>query len=180
MEGKWLINGIDIWLTYGAYIFKGNYNDLLAPPMPRKRLEHEYTDADGVSVDTTTPLTYEARRFNIKVGLKATSAADFWTKYNAFFALISQAGSFSLYIADLDKTYTLLYEGVAKAEKLTPIANAAGQVVATFEVKLLEPVQATNGAAVPDLIIIENGVVTMVDNSADVFEIIDGKVYLNI
>lgn len=178
MTNLWFINGIDIWLTFGAYIFKGNYNDLLAPPTPRKRLEHEYTDADGVSVDTTTPLTYEARRFTIKVGMKAASATDFWLRYNAFFQLISQAGSFNLTIAELDKTFTLLYEGVAKAEKLTPIQTASGQVVATFEVKLLEPVQATTPVVYPDVIVVNNGTVTLVEGVSSAFEIINNKVYL--
>lgn len=180
MTNLWLINGIDLYATYGVYIFKSNYNDLLCPPRPRKRLEHEYTDQDGISVDTTTPLTYEARRFSIKVGLIAVSAADFWTKYNAFFALISQAGSFDLYIADLGKTYTLLFEGVERAEKLTPIATASGQAAATFEIKLLEPVQATNPANIPDLIVINEGVVTVVDNYSGAFDVVDGKVYLNV
>jgi hypothetical protein len=180
MNGLWFINGIDIWLTYGAYIFKGNYNDLLAPPMPRKRLEHEYIDQSGVEVDTTSALTYEPRRFTIKVGIKATSAADFWTKYNAFFALISQAGSFDLTITDLEKTYTLLYEGVAKAEKLTPIKNAAGNVVATFEVKLLEPVQETIAITNPDVIVVYNGAMYLANGVSDAFQIIDGKLYLNV
>lgn len=180
MTNLWLINGIDIWLTYGVYILKSNYNDLLTPANPRKRLEHEYTDMDGISVDTISALTYEARRFNIKIGMRATSNTEFWSRYNTFFALLSQAGSFDLYISDLDKTYTLIYEGVARTEKLTPIATANGQVVATFEIKLLEPLQATNTATIPDLIVINDGVVEMVNNSTEVFEIIDGKVYLNI
>ena len=184
MTGRWKINNTDIYAECGVYIFKSNYNELLAPPMPRRRLEHEYIDLDGTSVDTLTPLTYEARRFTIKVGLIADSAAEFWYKYNLFFGLISQAGSFALYIADLEQTYTLLYEGVAKAEKLTPIHSAAGKVVATFDIKLFEPVQTTlpgtgtgSGA---DLLIINNGVITVVNNVSDAFIISDNKLYLNI
>jgi hypothetical protein len=180
MTNLWLINGIDLYAAYGVYILKSNYNDLLAPPTPRKRLEHEYTDQSGTAVDTTTPLTYEARRFTIKVGMKATSAADFWTKYNAFFALISQAGSFDLTITDLDKTFTLLYEGVAAAEKLTPINTGSGGVGATFSIKMFEPVQATLPVVYPDVIVVNNGVITLVDGLTDAFEIVDGKVYLNI
>lgn len=180
MTNRWKINDIDIWESFGVYIFRGNYNELLTPPTPRKRLEHEYADRDGVAVDTTSPLTFEARRFNMKVGLRGNSPADFWNKYTAFFALLAQAGSFTLYIADLARSFTLLYEGVARAEKLTPINTQTGVVYATFEIKLFEPVQETTPALNPDLLMVVDGVVTVVNNPSDVFTETDNKLYLNI
>ena len=180
MNNLWKINDIDLYSTFGAYIFKGNYNELLAPPMPRKRLEHEYIDRDGFSVDTITPLTYEAKRFNLKIGIKGSSAADFWSNYNALFSELSQAGNFDLYIADLDKHFTLLYEGVAKTEKLTPIETRTGQVCATFEIKCLEPLQDTHFTSNADLVLVVNGVVSIINNPSTVFTITDDKLYLNL
>ena len=138
MTNLWKINGVDIYSTYGAAILRGSYVDLLTPPTPKKRLEHDYIDQNGVAVDTTSTLTYEAKRFNIKIALKASSATEFWSRYNALFAVLAVPGTFTLWIADLNKTYTLLYEGCSKVEKLTRITGSTF-VYATFELKLLQP-----------------------------------------
>jgi len=179
MNGLWNINGIDLYETFGAYILKGSYNDLLSPPMPRKRLEHEYIDQDGVAVDTTSQLTYEARRFSIKVALKGNSAAQFWSRYNALFEVLSQPTSFTLYVADLDKTFTLLYEGTAKAEKLTPIATAS-QVYAVFDVKVMEPLTETIASSRPELIV-SSALGTYVYVTGETpFSIVNNKLYLKL
>jgi len=179
MNGLWTINGIDLYDAFGAYILKGSYNDLLSPPMPRKRLEHEYIDQDGVAVDTTSPLTYEARRFTLRVALKGISSTQFWSRYNAFFGLVSTPGSFLLYVADLGKTFTLLYEGTAKAEKLTPIATAS-QVYAVFEVKVLEPLTATIAAPAPNTIVSTEAGTYVYTAGQTPFEFIDNELFLNI
>jgi hypothetical protein len=104
--------------------------------VPRKRLEHEYSDANGASVDTQTALTYEPRRFTLKVVITAASFAQFWTRYNAFKAAIDKPASFPLYIADLGITVNLLYEGmkcVAKTRKLRSANIAAAYDISVFE-----------------------------------------------
>lgn len=138
MTNLWKINGIDIFAIYGAAILKGSYAELLAPPTPKKRLEHDYADQNGVVIDTISALTYEAKRFSIKLALKGSSATEFWNRYNALFAVLAVPGAFTLWIADLNKTYTLIYEGCSKVDKLTRIAGAP-YVFAIFELKLLQP-----------------------------------------
>jgi hypothetical protein len=143
MTNLWIIydndrNNVYDFDAYGAYILKGSYAELLAPPMPRKRLEHEYLDQSGITVDTLSPLTFEPRRFTIKIAIKANSDTQFWQRYNGFFAIIAIPGPFILEIADLNKSYHLLYEGCSKVEKLTRITGSTA-VYATFEIKLLQP-----------------------------------------
>jgi len=138
MIGKWYLNGSDLYTVYGAAIMKGSYNDLLLPPMPRKRLEYEYTDYDGVLVDMTSPLTFSAKRFKMSFALKASSDTQFWTRYNALFAALAVPGSVTLQITDLNKTFTLIYEGTSKVDKLTKIAGAT-IVFAVFEIDFLQP-----------------------------------------
>jgi hypothetical protein len=47
-------------------------------------------------------------------------------------------GTFTLQITDLNKTFTLLYEGTSKVDKLTKIAGAT-TVFAVFEINFLQP-----------------------------------------
>jgi len=180
MTGLWTINGLDLYDIFGAAILKGSYNDLLAPPMPRKRLEYDYVDQDGVAVDTTSALTYEAKRFTLKLLLKASNHAQFWSRYNALFGFLSQATSFELYVTDLDKTFTLLYEGVAKTEKLTPINSGTNSVVATFEINVLEPLTETIASSSPELIVSSGAGTFVYVTGTSPFEIIDDKLYLNL
>ena len=180
MTGLWTINGLDLYDIFGAAILKGSYNDLLAPPMPRKRLEYEYVDQDGVAVDTTSPLTYQAKRFTLKLALKGSNHTQFWSRYDALFAVLSQPTSFTLYVADLDKTFTLLYEGAAKTEKLTPINSRAGNVFATFEINVLEPLTETIASGSPELIVSTDAGTYVYVTGTSPFEIIDDKLYLNL
>lgn len=179
MTGLWTINGVDLYDTFGAAILKGSYNDLLAPPTPRKRMEHEYVDQDGVAVDTTSALTWEARRFSLKLAMKAISPEQFWSRYNALFGILGVPGSFSLYVKDLGKTFTLLYEGAPKADKLTPIASAA-YVSAVFEIKVLEPLTATIAGIVPTILVSTGGGINVYFTGQTPFELIGNELFLNI
>lgn len=180
MTGLWTLNGLDLYTTFGAALLKGSYDDLLSPASPRKRLEYEYIDQDGVNVDTTTPLTYAPKRFTLKLALKGNNATQFWARYNALFSVLSQPTSFTLYIADLDKTFTLLYEGTAKAQKLTPISSGNGKVFATFEIKVLEPLTETIASSTPELIVTSELGTYLYITGTSPFQIIDNKLYLNI
>ena len=136
MTTLWKINGIDTYSTYGVGIKRGSYNEIMSPPTPRKRLEHEYTDQNGVDVDTTSPLTYEPRRFNIKVIIAAVDYTAFWTQYNAFIAAIATPSSFSLWVKDIGVTTHLLYEGAKCIDKTRSLRY--GKVIVSYEISVLE------------------------------------------
>ncbi len=178
MTGLWKINDTDIYATYGAAILRGSYNELLAPPKPRKRLEHEYTDQNGVSVDTATPLTYEPKRFNIKIGIYAKSTYQFWTNYNALIAAMAKPGTFSLYIADLGRSYELIYEGATVTKKVTPILNAQ-HIAVELSVALLDPA-ASMGAITPDMVKVTGNIVEVVDNPGGVISELNDVVRLTL
>lgn len=179
MTGLWKINDIDIYEVYGVAILKGSYNDIMSPPTPRKRLEYEYTDRDGTAVDTTTGLTFEAKRYKLKCAIYANSAAQFWTRYNAFIALIAQPGSFNLSISDIDKTVTVLYEGAKVTNKITRI-KGSDRIAVEIELSIFEPLQPTNSIANPDLVMVSGDNVNVVDNPSQVLRVIDDALYLTI
>lgn len=137
MTGLWKINNKDIFAAWGVGITRGSYADILSRPTPKKRLEHDYKDADGLEVDTTSPLAYEANRFKIKVVITGKTFTSFWANYNAFFAEIDKPETFSLYIKDLGVTVTLLYEGATQKGRIGTLRS--GKKAIAFEVSVFEP-----------------------------------------
>lgn len=136
MTGLWTLNGYDLYGTYGACILKGCYLDIMAPATPRTRLEHEQLDADGMQVDTTSPLYYQQKKYNLELLIVGSNFADFWAKYNAFFAAISTPGAFTLYVADLGVTVQLLYEGATCLKK--PRSLRSGRVAVSYKIAVKE------------------------------------------
>lgn len=137
MNSKWYINNQDLFGTYGVALLKGSYNEIMSPPRPRRRMEYEYTDESGVRVDTQSALTYEPYRYKIKVLIIASGFADYWAKYNAFYAAIATPGTFTLRVADLGVTVTLLYEEARNVDKSVRLKS--GKVASAFEISVLEP-----------------------------------------
>ncbi len=138
MNGRWIIDDTDIYQEMGALILKGNYLEIMSPPEPKKRLEYNYEDKSGISVDTTSPLTYREKRFKLSVAIIASSYSEFWNRYTAFIALIDKPGLFSFYILDLGITVNLLYESAKCISKSRSLKNG-GSVVAVYEISVLEP-----------------------------------------
>lgn len=138
MTGLWKINNIDIYSSFGTAIKKGSYLDIMSPPVPRKRLEHEFTDANGAEVDKTSALTFEPRRFSINILITGSGFSAFWANYNSLLSLIRTPGTFALYIADIGVTANLLYEGMKCISK--PRSLRSGRVAVEYEVSVFEPV----------------------------------------
>lgn len=137
MTTLWKINNIDLYSTYGVAIKQGSYLELMSPPTPRKRLEHNYIDSNGAQVDTSSPLTYEARRFSLKIIIVASSYVQFWNRYNAFVTAIATPATFALYVKDIGITCNLLYEGLKCISKSRSLRS--GRVVAEYELSVFEP-----------------------------------------
>lgn len=136
MTGNWYLNGSDLYSTYGVALLKGSYLTIMSPPKPRKRLEHDYVDANGSQVDTTSPLSYEPHRYTISVVITASSYVQFWARYNAFIAAMATPGTFALYIKNLGITVNLLYEGMRCTFK--PRSLRSGRVSAVYEISVFE------------------------------------------
>lgn len=136
MTGLWTLNNKDLYTYFGGFILKGCYLDIMAPATPRTRLEHEQLDANGIQVDTVSPLYYKERKYNLDVLLVGSNYADFWTKYTAFFAEIITPGAFTLYVADLGITVQLLYEGATCLKK--PRSLRSGRVAVSYKIAVKE------------------------------------------
>lgn len=137
MTNLWEINNTDIFSAYHSIIKRGSYLDIMSPPVPRKRLEHDYIDANGTDVDTTSALNYENKRYNIKAIITGENYADYWTNYNALLAAINIPGTWSLYIKDIGITVNLLYEGMKCVSK--PRSLRSGRIAVEYEISVFEP-----------------------------------------
>jgi hypothetical protein len=137
MNGKWVINDTDLYAELGVLLLKGSYGDIMSPPVPKKRLEYDYQDKNGVEVDTTTAVVYEPKRFRLSVAITASTSAEFWSRYNSILSLIDKPGAFDLYIADLGLKLNLIYEGAKCISKSRSLKS--GPVVVAYELSVLEP-----------------------------------------
>ena len=137
MNGKWVIDDTDLYAELGVLLLKGSYDEILSPPTPKKRTEYDYPDKNGLDVDKTSTVVYEAKRFKISIAITASTSAEFWSRYNAFLALINKSGEFALYIADLGVKVNLVYEGAKCTSKTRSLQG--GPVAVSYEISLLEP-----------------------------------------
>lgn len=137
MTNKWKINTVDMYTAYGSVIKQGSYLDIMSPPVPRKRLEHDYVDANGAAVDTVSALTYEPRRYALKILITGSNYTSYWANYNALLAVLSVPGTFALYIKDIGITVNLLYEGMKCVSKPRSLRN--GRIAVEYEMSVFEP-----------------------------------------
>ena len=137
MTNKWKISGLDTWTTYGTAILKNSYLDIMAPPTPRRRLEYDYPDANGAKVDVVSPISFEARRYKLNILIVGNTFSQFWANYNALLGAIAKSGTFTLNVADIGITVTLLYEGMTCVSK--PRSMRVGRIAAEYALNVFEP-----------------------------------------
>ena len=137
MTNRWKINGTDIFAAFGAAVKSGSYLDIISPPTPRKRLEYDYIDQNGAKVDTTAALTYEPRRYSLKMAIIAGSYTDFWAKYNSLIGAMATPGTFTFYVSDIGVTCNLLYEGAKCTAKSRTFRS--GKIAVELEISVFEP-----------------------------------------
>lgn len=133
MTGEVIIDTIDIWTTYGAFILTGSYDSLMKPPKRKVSLSNNWPEQNGLEIDLSAP-KYESKEAELSFILSASNEAEWWTRYNAFFSLLKAAGERSLFVKELNKTFLVYYIETTSYEQLTTI-KAVSKVVARLTVK---------------------------------------------
>src|ERR1035437_8452547 len=133
MTGEVIIDTIDIWTTYGAFMLKGSYDSFMKPAKRKVSLSNNWPEQNGLDIDLTDP-KYEAKEVEPSFILSASSETEWWTRYNAFFALLKLAGERSFYVRELNKTFLIYYIETPTYVQLTKI-KSVNQVVAQFTIK---------------------------------------------
>lgn len=115
------LNGKNLYNVFGLMVNSGS-DTFLRYPKRKDSLSNNWLDENGLDIDLEAP-RFESREFTLKCTLEATGRADFWNKYNGLFTELGGTGTHTLYVPDLDKTYTLFYKEQNNLSKLTNLAN---------------------------------------------------------
>jgi len=133
MTGEVKIDTIDIWTTYGAFMLKESYNELLQPPKRKASLNNNWPEQNGLEIDLAAP-KFEAKDADISFILSASNETEWWVRHNAFFTLLKAAGERTLYVKELEKTLSVYYKEVSAYDQITKV-KGVNKVVARFTVK---------------------------------------------
>lgn len=157
---KYLIDGIDIWNTFGIGIEKGS-DDFLKIPARKESTTHDWADENGIDVDLTRTF-FKHREGQLKMFMLLKEEfmtipeieATFWSVYNGFINLLSKPGTRRLEIIELSRQFFVYYKDNNVYERFTRIKGT--NVIATkFTITVVETRPSINNT--PTYIITENG-----------------------
>ncbi|WP_042373044.1 hypothetical protein [Bacteroides neonati] len=144
LEGLLLINGQDVYTTYGAYLTElkagdhANYNELLKPPAMKPYTAVAYREQDGEALPDVLPIPrFEARDITLHFAITAETKTDWFAKYTAFITLL-KSGWLNIEVPELNKTYKMYYKDCTNYEQLTYLKEEA-VYASRFKLKLREP-----------------------------------------
>lgn len=100
MNGDFKIDGINALSTYGVFILKGGYAQLLNLPKFKNIEITDWLDSDGGEADLSSPVI-DAKTFSIQFGFKELSMLD------SFYDKLSDNAVHSFNFTELGKTYQL-------------------------------------------------------------------------
>lgn len=91
LAGRWFIDGIDLFGTFGLFIEEGSADFLKFPPK-KSSIEHDWQDSDGRDVDLSR-IFFDQREGTLNIAIISTDMADFFDKQMAFIAQMKQPGT---------------------------------------------------------------------------------------
>jgi len=108
-EGLYLLDGVDMYSTYGAAILKGSYNSLFAYPTAKEPLQNDWFEYDGLDVDLSERF-FDPLSVNIQfVVVSRVGVADLVAKRDALNTVLRSAGYRDLYLSGMQTGLQLRY-----------------------------------------------------------------------
>lgn len=108
MTGSCIIDGIDIYTDFGAYITKGGDVDLMSFPERKTPESNDWFEYSGIDVDLTESY-FNNKKVRISFFLKSEYSREFVRKLDAFYRLLSAKGYRNVYVRELNTTFELRY-----------------------------------------------------------------------
>lgn len=144
MEGLLLINGVDIWTEYGAWLAEEkegettNYSALLKPPAAKAQVAVSFREDDGEKLPEDLGQKWEARDVTLKFAIEAPTRAAFMERRNAFVAFLKAGdkGWLSMAVTELGRTYRMYYRDTGN---YTHFEDTGESVAGLFTIKFREP-----------------------------------------
>ena len=146
LEGKVLVNGIDIWKEYGVFLCekkRGGRDNLKAIMAPSKTKEHVAVDIreeDGEKYSASLDVRNQARDVKLTFALAADTREAWIAQYKAFVAFLKQGddGWLDIRFPDLGMTLHVFYKDGSDYEPLTYLWQE-GKQASRFTVTFREP-----------------------------------------
>jgi len=108
-EGLYLLDGVDMYSTYGAAILKGSYNSLFAYPTAKEPLQNDWFEHDGLDVDLSERF-FDPLSVNIQfVVVSRVGVADLVAKRDALNTALRASGYRTLSLSGLNKVIEMRY-----------------------------------------------------------------------
>jgi len=123
-EGRYFINGLDAFTTYGLVFASGTYSELLTLPKKKPVLTKDWPDQNGTQrLFAVTPF-FESITYTIPVYHTGTGETDFYSKYSAWTTFLQSTNYFNFDVVEMNRRFVLLYENMPSFDKLTLIKGA--------------------------------------------------------
>lgn len=98
--GLYFLNGLDTYTTYGFLPKPGTSDEFLKRPAYKERYSNEWDDEDGTEWDLLSTPKKKDRVFNLTGYIFANSAAQFWSRYNALYAVFDAPGTQTIRVGE--------------------------------------------------------------------------------
>ena len=115
LNGQILMDGLDLWTTYGIFAVRGSLNDLVKLPSMKEDASYSWPGEDGDDIYTSDRQT-AGRDVSISFLLVGAEVQDMFDKRDAFLAALRADGYRTLGINALERSYDLLYKSCESAK----------------------------------------------------------------
>lgn len=145
LEGLLTINGIDPYVTYGAFLAFGkgedplqNYSALLTPPEVKEQRKVSYREQNGVRYPAKIIQRWKEREVTLKFAIVAPNKTAFEERFYGFINFLKDGtdGWVELKLTELSRTFRMRFVRPGTYKQLT---DFDGEVSAMFEVTFEEP-----------------------------------------
>lgn len=109
-EGKWIIDGRDLYSEFGIAVLEGGLDELVAFPPLKSVKTNDWQEEDGIEADLENPLL-DTRSVSIKMAAVRTSV-----EAGDFFDLLSNGVYHDFYARSLKRIFRLRYLSASKFE----------------------------------------------------------------
>jgi len=134
--GQYYLNGKDLYLIFGVVLQKGSTNDFLKFPDRKDSIEHDWQDSNGIDVDLSR-VFLKSKDVELKCILFGNSFADYWSKYDHFFAELTAPGLKRFQISEFERSFFIYYKSSSSPNRYTRLQDAS-KIVFEFNIVVTE------------------------------------------
>lgn len=144
LEGLLIINGVDIYKEYSAFLAEDsagahtNYDELLKVPAMKAYTVVSFREENGERLPDSLPEPhYEARDVTLQFGILTDTKTEWYQKYIAFQAFL-KSGWLVFSLPELGTTYRMYFKSCSTQQMVTPF-KVGSRIYGKMEMKFREP-----------------------------------------